>query len=505
LYLEFCLSKQEKALPTNKRRDEMTKLGLKQTSGARAGAGARNGTLTNFALAISLTLCVAASAAAQTKSRGVYRIPFENGTSVKITNDFLTHKPLGRIDMVGTGGSTYKIVAAANGTIRYVVDNFSKQVDSGSGEPCTNNYVWIEHANGEWTKYSHMQTDSSTRKARIKVGQFVRAGTYLGDEGKVGCASGNHLHFEVGVPRATDPITTVGGFLADNTGSKRNRVPRICGISGGIFVTGESYEARDVPGNLPPGSAEVARHGLPAEDYQCLFDQAVNADYRLEWIDGFNFKGKIYFNVIFRPELGAKWSAVHNLTGGQYQAEFDKRKGLGYRLKQVDSYPSGNQILYAAVFVKDGGPPVTAYHGISAADHQKRIDELTAGPWRPKNISVVSIGGNRFYTALYESANIGGWEAKSFLTAAEYQNLSDANKQKGRQLAYLNVYEHQGQPRFSAIWNSATQGAFKARHGLSGSEYQQEWEAARKGGLLTRAVTGYAEGTAAHYAAVWRK
>src|SRR4051812_4901877 len=102
-----------------------------------------------FTLAALAVLCVAAGAAAQEKSKGVYRIPFENGTSVGVTNDFNKHKPLGRIDMSGkSGNGEYKIVAAADGIVRYVVDNFSKQVDSDSGEPCTNNYVWIEHANG---------------------------------------------------------------------------------------------------------------------------------------------------------------------------------------------------------------------------------------------------------------------------------------------------------------------------------------------------------------------
>ena len=464
--------------------------------------GAPRKPLTSLAMIGAVILCAVVNTAAQ-NSKGVYRIPFANGTTVKVSRDFLTHTPLGRIDMSGTGGSEFKIVAAADGTIRFVVDSFSEQIDSGSGKPCTNNYVWIEHANGEWTKYSHMQKDSSTSKAKIKVGQKVKAGTYLGDEGKVGCAGGDHLHFEVGVPRATDPIATVGGFLNDNSGSKRNRVPRICGISGGIFVAGQSYEAQDVPGNLSPGSKEVARHGLPSEDYQCLFDQAVNANYRLEWIDGFNFKGKIYFNVLFRPNVGAAWSAVHNLNGNQYQAEFDKRKGLGFRLKHVDSYLSGNQILYAALFVKDG-VQITAYHGISADAHQTRLDDLTAGPWRPKVLSVVSIGGNRSYTGLYEKANVGGWEAKSFLTGAEYQSKFDENSKQGRHLAYLNVYDHQGSPRFSAIWNSATPSS-KARHGLSSDAYQQEWEASIKAGLLTRVVTGYADGSTARYAAAWRK
>lgn len=465
-----------------------------------------------WAAAAAALICGATTAAAQNEpSKGVYRIPYENGTTVSVGRDHTNHKPVGRIDMNGKGGDgEYKIVAAADGTVRFVVDNFSEQVqndddDETPNKPCTNNYVWIEHANGEWTKYSHIQKDSATKKAKIKVGQFVKAGTYLGDEGKVGCAGGDHLHFEVGVPRAADPVTATGGFLTDNKGSKRNRAPRICGVKGGRFAAGETYEARDVPGNLTPGAAEVARHGLPAEDYQCMFDQAVNAGYRLEWVDGFGFKGQVFFNVVFRPAGGAPWSAAHDLSGTQFQAEFDKRKAAGFRLKQVESYPSGNQVRYAAIFVKDGGPAVTAYHGASAAEHQQKFDALTAGPWKPKNISVVSLGGERIYTALYEQAGAGSSEAKSFLTAAEYQQKFDENKQKGRQLVYLNVYEHQGQPRFSAIWNSSTQGSSKARHDLSGSAYQQEWEVATKAGLLTRAVTGYVDGSAVRYAAVWRK
>ena len=66
-----------------------------------------------------------------------------------------------------------------------------------------------------------------------------------------------------------------------------------------------------------------------------------------------------YEDLYERWEAG-NWSASHNLTGAQYQAEFDKRRAAGYRLKQVDSYPVGNQIRYAAIFVKDGAA-VAAY------------------------------------------------------------------------------------------------------------------------------------------------
>jgi len=81
-----------------------------------------------------------------------------------------------------------------------------------------------------------------------------------------------------------------------------------------------------------------------------------------------------------------------------------------------------------------------------------------------------------------------------------------ARRRQTRQLAYPNAYEHQGQPSFTAIRNSrTTKRRFKGRHDLSSGQYEQEWEASVKGRLLTRAVTGYAEGSEVRYAVVWRK
>jgi hypothetical protein len=53
----------------------------------------------------------------------------------------------------------------------------------------------------------------------------------LGDEGAVGCAMLDHVHF---VPDAKQPIDT-GGFLLDNDGSKRERNPRFCNVTGAVI------------------------------------------------------------------------------------------------------------------------------------------------------------------------------------------------------------------------------------------------------------------------------
>lgn len=453
-----------------------------------------------------LALLCSHSAFAVDTSKGVYRIPYADGTEVRVSNDHTDHDPIGRIDMGGRGGGTYRIVAAADGTVRHVVDGFDKRIsgckDLAASEK-KNNYVWIEHANGEWTKYTHMTKGSSSGKAGLKVGEFVKAGTYLGDEGDVGCASGDHLHFEVGVPKASGGISAVGGFLTDNGGSARNRIPRICGIDGGIFESGATYDARKVPGAIQSGAGEVARHGVPARDYQCLFDQAVNAGYALEWVDGFDVGGKVFYNAVFRP-AGAMTAASHGMTAAQYQARFDDLTKKGYRPHLIDVYATSDGVRYAAIFRRQDGPAFRAYHGLSADVHQQRMDAWTAEGYRPRNVSVTSSGGQRVYAAIFEKRDIGSWQSKSQLDAGEYQQAFDANAREGRHLVYVNAYVHGGKPQFSAIWSSKVAGA-TARHGVTGPQYQQAWDQATGAGQHTRAVSGYGVGGSARYAAFWRK
>jgi murein DD-endopeptidase MepM/ murein hydrolase activator NlpD len=195
-----------------------------------------------FSLCAAVVLTMTASLPAD-NSQGLYRIPYANGTAVRVLQDDLTHTPTNRIDLAGTGGTgLYRIVAAGDGIIRYIVDTNTINCTT-NGCDAFNNYVWIEHPNGEWTKYSHMRTGTTRGAARLSVGDYVCAGTYLGDEGNIGFATGQHLHFEVAIPNSLrDPIDPVGGFIKGV-----NVVPRICGIPNNAFVKGDTNIAEPCP------------------------------------------------------------------------------------------------------------------------------------------------------------------------------------------------------------------------------------------------------------------
>src|ERR1700744_4039592 len=137
-------------------------------------------------------------------SMGSYRLPFADGTSVKVFDNFYTHRPIGRIDLFAIGAAgPFRVVAAAAGRVVAIQDSFNEQQSGRAAADCHNNYVWITHPNGEWTNYSHLAHNSVTVGARLKVGDQVAAGTYLGDEDAIGCAIGcamlKHVHFEVAI------------------------------------------------------------------------------------------------------------------------------------------------------------------------------------------------------------------------------------------------------------------------------------------------------------------
>ena len=189
-----------------------------------------------------------ASPQAVARSAGTYRLPYADATRLSVFDDDASHRPLGALDLVGEprSGTVHRIVAAAGGVVMAIEDGHQEQQSGRAAAECRNNYVWLAHPNGEWTLYSHMRPGTTRGKAHLKVGDTVKAGQYLGDEGAVGCAMLSHLHFEVAVPRREQPIDPQG-FLTDNARRERLRIPRFCGVAGDRVVKDAFYTAAPCP------------------------------------------------------------------------------------------------------------------------------------------------------------------------------------------------------------------------------------------------------------------
>lgn len=191
---------------------------------------------------ISVFVCYANLLQAQQYrlSNGLYRIPYGNGTTVEVVTNVWNHSPLGCFDIWGKGGTTYNIVAAAGGWIRAIRD--FNNVACGGSSCCNdkNNYIILEHQNGEWSTYIHLRHNSITDLGHA-VGNWVDVGAVLGVAGDVGCATGSHLHLEVSRPHdPTDAFDDYDGVLRRH-GELLN--PVLCDVTSGFLLSGSTYTA----------------------------------------------------------------------------------------------------------------------------------------------------------------------------------------------------------------------------------------------------------------------
>lgn len=235
-----------------------------------------------------------------TFSSGIYRVPYADGTEVTVNNDAHNHNDA--YDL--TAGADAEIVAAASGWIRAIVDQHGEEPNPGDGEDINgdpqddslehacgnndptetvvgscgdyNNYVWIEHPNGEWTKYTHLGTGTVGLDAPAgfgwEVGDWINAGQVIGLENDIGQATSSgqpgdrafHLHWEVAIPDDPNepmPFCELGGFMVfsipDCAGSPfGDRVAAVvCDIPGNELLAGDTRTANPCEHDPPTADA----------------------------------------------------------------------------------------------------------------------------------------------------------------------------------------------------------------------------------------------------------
>jgi hypothetical protein len=135
-----------------------------------------------------------------------------------------------------------------------------------------------------------------------------------------------------------------------------------------------------------------------------------------------------------------------------------------------------------------------ARHGIDSQQFQRTFDGLVSQGYRLVHISGYEVNGSSQFAAIWHQTPGSAWVARDNLPSREYQRTFDELVGQGYRLVRVSGYESGGEALYAAIWTQSDGPAFDARHGMTGDEYQAEFNRMTRQGFRLTWVSGYGMG-----------
>jgi CubicO group peptidase (beta-lactamase class C family) len=235
--------------------------------------------------------------------------------------------------------------------------------------------------------------------------------------------------------------------------------------------TGQVFMPPNLAGIAPQAAApyqlQTPHHALvmdlDAGSYQARFDQLAGQGYRAIWFQGVsNGSGADYGNqaatlsgIFVRDGNPSAWYQFGNIDSDRYQAEFTNAANTGFKPISVSGYLDFGVPKFAATWLAS----TDAYQGIhnaSSAQYQSFVDSQISAGFRPEGVDGYPVGtvpgASPFYISVWDNASTLPWVARHGLTSSEYQSEFDNWGGQGYRVYSVSAYQINGTPFFAALW-----------------------------------------------------
>lgn len=134
------------------------------------------------------------------------------------------------------------------------------------------------------------------------------------------------------------------------------------------------------------GPAWAARHGLDGSQYQAAFNELGAQGFRLRGICPYVSGHSVRYVAWWDRSDGDAWVARHGLTEAQFRATHNSLAAQGYDLASGGSALQGTVDIYAGLWEK-GAAATEAHHGMTGGAYQATFDRLTDRTFRPRFVT----------------------------------------------------------------------------------------------------------------------
>ena len=258
-----------------------------------------------------------------------------------------------------------------------------------------------------------------------------------------------------------------------------------------------------------------AYHGVSAAQHQTNFNHLVAQGYRMISLSVYGDPGNPLYAAVWVQRSGPAWEAVHGVDSAGYQSFFNTWTAKGYVPVLVSATGAINNAIFAAVFEQGITGPWFARHGMpsgpatNAGTFQNENAVAAAGKMILRSVAIYGTATDRRYAAVWHpNPHYVKWHAHPADTGASYQVVFNAETQlPGYQLAgYRPAYVAlSSDVIYCSVFKDDVVGPWVARHGMTGAQYQTEFNQQVANGFYPICTQGGGSTSAPVYAAIFAK
>lgn len=252
----------------------------------------------------------------------------------------------------------------------------------------------------------------------------------------------------------------------------------------------------------------VSHHGMSSGEYQQLTNRYVADGYQISGVDGYATPRGMRYVAIWRWSRGGRWVARHALNERGYQSAFTKFTAAKFEPSDISAAGLGQgNGNFSAVWGKSSGRPWLARHNLTGSAYQAVFSNLVKKGFRLTDVEgYTTARGVVRYAAKWSKRGGGAWQARHGQTGRQFQATFNQLVTKKYRLTHVDGYWTPQGVRYASIFErGGSGGAWYAHHGLTSAQYAAKVASYNRQGFRLRHVSGYWDGKQERFAAIWRK
>jgi CubicO group peptidase (beta-lactamase class C family) len=202
------------------------------------------------------------------------------------------------------------------------------------------------------------------------------------------------------------------------------------------------------------------------------------------------------------------WKSNRDLTSSQFSERFKQYSDQGYRITDVDAYPTSSGLRYAMIWVKNTDRRGWAEHrDMTSEAYNKKWAEYKAKNYRPIDIEMYKNNGKWYYAGIWvENKERLSWKSNRNLTGKVYGEQFLVRKKAGFRLIDVEVTDTPQGPRYAAIWvQNKDKTQWAQLRNMSRTSYQAEVNKRSADNFRIVDFECYTISGQERYAAIWVK